>query len=549
MANVISKIKLPNEITYDIHGFDEGAVRFDEEQQLAEDQKSRARENIDAVSSTQLAALKTEVKSEILGSAPEELNTLEELANALGTDENFSTTVLNQIGKKIETIEDGDQITVIPIETETGEKAVQINHKKYDLNYIDNEPVILKHGDNFTIQSVELDSGHVERIQKQTIILPSITEEDIIQKQGDWEDNDIESKSYIQNRTHYKYFGENDLIVDYPIENMEITFNYGQWTLEGYEFTSGAPNLLVKWDDKSYTVSANENQIYETEDFRISFFPAGMDLYAIKDEELETSVHTVSIHTLTESYKTLDKEYLPEGLLKYDTIQTLTEEEKALVRQNIGAAAIGGGSGGDTPASFTPDWAENNKQSANYIKNRTHWVEEGKEILLTEQTVSTDDAYINDMRNYDFLGLTEIIVLIDGTEYKCPFWETFILDGIEIQNVFCSENSPFYFEVVYGEDLTLGLDPNYPTASEFVWQFHVKPSYADSFGGTHLVQIEKLTDELNYHTIDEKYIPEKFHNKQDKIKYGTSLPSSAKSGDICLMLDEEVFSAAEEVGF
>lgn len=72
----IKKIKLPNStVIYDI--FDAGAARKEE-----------------------LSGLKSEIKSEILGSAPEELNTLEELAKALGDDEEFSATILGLIGAK-----------------------------------------------------------------------------------------------------------------------------------------------------------------------------------------------------------------------------------------------------------------------------------------------------------------------------------------------------------------------------------------------------------------------------------------------------------------
>ena len=74
MAN-IKKIQLPSGSVYDI--YDAGAARKED-----------------------LTSLKTEIKSEILGAAPEELDTLEELAAALGADGNFSTTVKNQIGQK-----------------------------------------------------------------------------------------------------------------------------------------------------------------------------------------------------------------------------------------------------------------------------------------------------------------------------------------------------------------------------------------------------------------------------------------------------------------
>jgi hypothetical protein len=47
-------------------------------------------------------ALKTDVINTLTGAAPEALNTLEELAAALGDDANFATTVTNAIAEKAE---------------------------------------------------------------------------------------------------------------------------------------------------------------------------------------------------------------------------------------------------------------------------------------------------------------------------------------------------------------------------------------------------------------------------------------------------------------
>lgn len=78
------------------------------------------------VGTSEVEALKSEIKAEILGAAPDELNTLEELAAALGEDENFSTTILNQIGQK----PDYSDIPTIPeISTE-----MSLNH---DFNGLD----------------------------------------------------------------------------------------------------------------------------------------------------------------------------------------------------------------------------------------------------------------------------------------------------------------------------------------------------------------------------------------------------------------------------
>lgn len=52
--------------------------------------------------STDIDNAKKQVKAEILGSSSEELDTLKELADALGNNPNFATTVLNQLANKAE---------------------------------------------------------------------------------------------------------------------------------------------------------------------------------------------------------------------------------------------------------------------------------------------------------------------------------------------------------------------------------------------------------------------------------------------------------------
>lgn len=70
---VISKIKLPNSIIYDIQ---------------------------DKVSGYATVAVVEEKVAELVNSAPDALNTLNELAVALGNDPNFATTVTNELSKK-----------------------------------------------------------------------------------------------------------------------------------------------------------------------------------------------------------------------------------------------------------------------------------------------------------------------------------------------------------------------------------------------------------------------------------------------------------------
>lgn len=104
-------------------------------QTLTDDQKSQARTNIGAealgsadAALTSANAYTDEKVSGIVNSAPETLDTLNELAAALGNDENFATTVATQIGNKVDQV-DGKGLSTEDYTTEEKEKLAGISNK------------------------------------------------------------------------------------------------------------------------------------------------------------------------------------------------------------------------------------------------------------------------------------------------------------------------------------------------------------------------------------------------------------------------------------
>ena len=104
-------------------------------QTLTDDQKSQARTNIgaEALGSADAALISAnaytdEKVSGIVNSAPETLDTLNELAAALGNDENFATTVATQIGNKVDKV-DGKGLSTEDYTTEEKEKLAGISTK------------------------------------------------------------------------------------------------------------------------------------------------------------------------------------------------------------------------------------------------------------------------------------------------------------------------------------------------------------------------------------------------------------------------------------
>lgn len=86
-----------------------------------------------AGSTTSVSSIATQVQASIIDSAPETLDTLNELAAALGDDPNFATTVTNLIGTKVdnskwETIANTNIVTSID-DFSYAEDSIQLNHK------------------------------------------------------------------------------------------------------------------------------------------------------------------------------------------------------------------------------------------------------------------------------------------------------------------------------------------------------------------------------------------------------------------------------------
>ena len=82
---------------------------------LSANQGKVLNDKITEISSTipDTEALKTEIVAQITDSAPETLDTLNELAAALGDDPNFATTMTNELAKKVETITASGTIPLI----------------------------------------------------------------------------------------------------------------------------------------------------------------------------------------------------------------------------------------------------------------------------------------------------------------------------------------------------------------------------------------------------------------------------------------------------
>jgi hypothetical protein len=148
----------------------------------------------------------------------------------------------------------------------------------------------------------------------------------------------------------------------------------------------------------------------------------------------------------------------------------------------------------DTITAAKADWNQNDANAIDYIKNRTHWVEQATEVVVP---ATTNRVYSCDLVS-GWGGINfnaTYIVTLDGTTYQCTPWRNsfgeFCLgdsrlimtwnDGEEVADATHPEDVPFHVNS-YAEGDDLG------GATTEYWYF----TYPDS--ETHTIEIATLSD-------------------------------------------------------
>ena len=128
--------------------------------------------------------------------------------------------------------------------------------------------------------------------------------------------------------------------------------------------------------------------------------------------------------------------------------------------------------------SIQPDWAQNDETAKDYIKNRTHWIEEKTVLEETTFTIEeSDDSFV--LGNFPVtLSDGDICTVVyDGKTYTCTVFEF----GTDIAGISCDA-----FEIVFQNQpdglcaITIG-----------------------AYAGEHTISILQTT----YHTIPDEFIP------------------------------------------
>jgi hypothetical protein len=172
---------------------------------------------------------------------------------------------------------------------------------------------------------------------------------------------------------------------------------------------------------------------------------------------------------------------VPTGVVLYGEPQSLTDEQKAQARENIGVEA---------------DWSENDPSAPGYIKNRTHWVDisDGK-VLFDEIITFNGGEYLGSPLS----GLEEgktYKVTFDGIEYTCKC-KVDTVEGITLPYI--GNLAQFQAGLTdTGEPFVMG---NYYAAGGLVIIADV-PSWSYECGVTIAATRETI------HKIDSKFLPE-----------------------------------------
>ena len=155
----------------------------------------------------------------------------------------------------------------------------------------------------------------------------------------------------------------------------------------------------------------------------------------------------------------------------------------------------------DTIVNAKADWAQNDENAIDYVKNRTHYsvIEYTPTKIVYEGEISTTGMLITS-NDEVFNGLYKIN--IDGIEYIC---DTYMEEQPSLQTFYhyclgdLTENYPFKIETwvrdLWGNDIT------YPFAFSFM------------DNETHLVKIEQVIKNTIYKQLDENFIPDTIARK------------------------------------
>lgn len=177
------------------------------------------------------------------------------------------------------------------------------------------------------------------------------------------------------------------------------------------------------------------------------------------------------------------------------------------------------------------DWSQNDAAAANYVKNRTHWVEDGGEV----EVVSNNSLQLNESNG----------VRINVFEYKgdgFAFGQTYIVywNGVRYECVSRYWSDEDTSVCIGNRDKAHGKGD---TGEPFLLSYNDEPNlcYVYAFDGTTQLDLTVNTFEKVYHKLPEEYLPESV----DGVVIRSSTEGSTKK--FRLTVDDSGIITATEV--
>lgn len=182
------------------------------------------------------------------------------------------------------------------------------------------------------------------------------------------------------------------------------------------------------------------------------------------------------------------------------------------------------------------DWNQNDETAIDYVKNRTHWVEESL-FTLVDETMEGSVNYINEFSNEMVTVGDTYIVTVDSVKYSCVAYgyETeyatcvFIGDS-RLYPSFDEEGNPFINEA-HPEDVPFVIEYMHELSMN-MWESTHDFCFYYSDSDIHTIKIEYIDlENSTYHKLDENFIPDTIARK-DYVDENFALKSDVKDVDL-----------------
>ena len=293
---------------------------------------------------------------------------------------------------------------------------------------------------------------------------------------SDWNQNDETQSDYIKNRTHYVYEGTVTIFtkdIDIVSGNNIIEENTSIVLTEGETYTVVFDNATYECEAKPYTdLTGTSHDLalvgvhkYAGDYFFIHITDGNLCFF---NYYTKAGTYLLEVSKTAELVSTLDEKYIPDTIARISDIPNTTQQVQS-------------------------DWSQNDQTATDYVKNRTHWVDQVREMITDVTTIEGESPIAYDYENglkTDYNGKSFTITW-DGVDYDCAVNVKYGMSSY----YYCGNGS------LYSSSLSDTGEP---------FCFYISkgaPKIYYASGTSHIYKI--IGDYVdNVHQLDEKYIPD-----------------------------------------